>query len=128
MKIIRWVLGRIILLVELLTTPKGVIRNKVKQNEIDEKTENYSIYQFKACPFCVKVRKKINKYSLNIEYRDAKNDVNHRADLETLGGKVKVPCLRITNKNGQDQWIYESRAIIENIEELVSDLDELVTV
>jgi len=123
MKIIRWVLGRIILFIELLTTPKGVVRDKATQNKIDEITKNYSIYQFKACPFCVKVRKTINKHSLNIEYRDAKNDINYRTELESKGGKLKVPCLKI----GEDKWIYESDAIIEHIEELIADIDELVT-
>ena len=123
MKIIRWVLGRIILFIELLTTPKGVVRDEATQNKIDEITKNYSIYQFKACPFCVKVRKTINKHSLNIEYRDAKNDINFRAELESKGGKIKVPCLKI----GDDKWIYESDAIIEHLEELVADIDALVT-
>ena len=123
MKIIRWILGRIILFVEMLTTPKGVVRDEITQNKFDEITANYKIYQFKACPFCVKVRKAINKNSLNIEYLDAKNDKNHRADLESQGGKIKVPCLRI----GDDKWIYESDAIIEYLEGLVSDLEEPVT-
>ena len=120
MKIIRWILGRIILLVELLTTPKGVVRDEVLQNKVDEITEKYSLYQFKACPFCVKVRRTINKNSLTIEYRDAKNDHNHRNDLEVQGGKVKVPCLRIFDDNGNDQWIYESNAIIEHLEEVAA--------
>ena len=123
MKIIRWILGRIILFIELLTTPKGVVRDEITQNKIDEITANYKIYQFKACPFCVKVRKTVNKNSLNIEYLDAKNDKDHRAELDSQGGKIKVPCLRI----GDDKWIYESDAIIEHLEELVSDLEEPVT-
>jgi len=123
MKIIRWILGRIILFIELLTTPKGVVRDEITQNKIDEITANYKIYQFKACPFCVKVRKTVNKNSLNIEYLDAKNDKDHRAELDSQGGKIKVPCLRI----GDDKWIYESDAIIEHLEGLVSDLEEPVT-
>ena len=119
MKIIRWVLGRIILFIELLTTPKGVVRDESAQSEIDSKTKNYSLYQFKACPFCVKVRKTINKHSLNIEFRDAKNDKNYREELESQGGKVKVPCLRILNNNGEDKWVYESNAIIEHLENMV---------
>ena len=120
MKAIRWILGRIILFIELLTTPKGVVRDQETQLKIDEKTENYSLYQFKACPFCVKVRKTINKQSLSIEYRDAKNDTDHRSDLETHGGVIKVPCLRILDENGSDKWLYESDAIIEHLEELTT--------
>ncbi len=120
MKIIRWVLGRIILVFEFLTTPKGVVRAENEQNEVDKKTKNYSLYQFKACPFCVKVRKTINKNSLTIEYRDAKNDEAHRQELETKGGKVKVPCLRILKDDGGDEWLYESQAIIAHLEEVAA--------
>ncbi|HFE39587.1 MAG TPA: glutaredoxin [Gammaproteobacteria bacterium] len=120
MKIIRWMLGRVILLLELLTTPKGVIRNEVAQEKLDEITQKYSLYQFKACPFCVKVRKIIHKNSLSIEYRDAKNDQEYRNELATGGGKVKVPCLRILDEKGEDKWIYESNAIIAHLEEVAA--------
>lgn len=121
MKIIRWVLGRIILFIELVTTPKGVVRDENLQNIIDQKTAGYSLYQFEACPFCVKVRKTINKHSLNIEYRDAKNNLEFRQELESLGGKVKVPCLRMKNEDGEISWLYESDTIIEHLEELISE-------
>jgi len=120
MKAVRWILGRVILFIELLTTPKGVVRNHEAQSKVDEKTENYSLYQFKACPFCVKVRRTINKHSLSIEYRDAKNDNDYRTELETQGGKVKVPCLRILDEKGDDKWLYESDAIIEHLEEIAA--------
>ena len=71
----------------------------------------YKLYQFKACPFCVKVRRAIKREGLNIETRDAKNNEQYRQELLEQGGKVKVPCLRI-EKNGQVQWLYESNDII----------------
>jgi glutathione S-transferase len=36
--------------------------------------------------------------------------------LEQLGGKFKVPCLRI-EENGQSTWLYESKAIIAYLDE-----------
>lgn len=120
MKIIRWFLGRIILLIERLTMPKGVARDEASQNEIDKKTEGYSLYQFEACPFCVKVRRTINKNSLTIEYRDAKNDKDHRSELAVNGGQIKVPCLRIFDDKGSEKWIYESNVIIEHLEEVAA--------
>ena len=120
MKIIRWVLGRIILLIEKLTMPKGVSRDELSQSEIDKKTKGYSLYQFEACPFCVKVRRTINKNSLTIEYRDAKNDKDYRTELAEHGGQIKVPCLRIFDDKGDEKWIYESNVIIEHLEEVAS--------
>ena len=51
--------------------------------------------------------------SLNIALRDAQNDPQHRAALLQGGGKIKVPCLKITDEGGDSQWLYESTAIIQ---------------
>ena len=75
-----------------------------------------SLYQYKACPFCVKVRRKLRKYSLNIELKDAKNNNAYKNDLKNLGGKLKVPCLRIENNKNDIQWLYESKDIINFLE------------
>lgn len=120
MKVIRWILGRIILLLEALTMPKGVVRDEISQTVVDKKTEQYSLYQFEACPFCVKVRRTINKNSLSIEYRDAKNNHSHRDALAEFGGQIKVPCLRIFDDKGEEKWIYESNTIIEHLEEVAA--------
>ena len=32
--------------------------------------------------------------------------------LATFGGKYQVPCLRITQENNEDNWLYESDDII----------------
>ena len=66
--------GNLILSLDYLTRPKPVIRELCEQNEIDDITSNMALYQFNACPFCVKVRRHMRKHSLNIELRDAKND------------------------------------------------------
>jgi len=108
------------LLIEKLTMPKGVSRDELSQSEIDKKTKGYSLYQFEACPFCVKVRRTINKNSLTIEYRDAKNDKDYRTELAEHGGQIKVPCLRIFDDKGDEKWIYESNVIIEHLEEVAS--------
>ena len=53
MKIIRWVLGQIILVLDFLTTPKSVVRDTVAQANLDNAMAKMSMYQFKTCPFCV---------------------------------------------------------------------------
>ena len=120
MTLLRWFLGTIILSVDFITRPKPIVRNIKKQNKINKLTSNLSLYQFNACPFCVRVRRKIRKYSLNIEYRDAKNNKKHKNDLKNLGGKLKVPCLRIKKNNDKVEWLYESKDIINY---LIKDLE-----
>ncbi len=112
MTMIRWILGRLILLVDALTAPRGITRPPEAQADLDRQTAHLSLYQFKACPFCVKVRRFLKRHTLNIETRDAKGDPQHREALLAGGGEIKVPCLRIKDGQGGSQWLYESDAII----------------
>ena len=112
MKFIRWFLGRLILIFDFFTRPKPILREKVEQDKLDAITSVYSMYQFHACPFCVKVRRQIRKYSLNIEFRDAKNNISFKEELFKDGGKHKVPCLRIDHDGAKTEWLYGSDNII----------------
>lgn len=116
MAIIRWVLGRIILLLNFIFSPSGTKRSAEDQQKLDEKTQSLTLYQFEACPFCVKVRRSIKRNSLNIQLKDAKNNPDNRQQLLEGGGAVKVPCLRI-EKQGEVTWMYESNDIIQYLEQ-----------
>ncbi|MCW8891496.1 MAG: glutathione S-transferase N-terminal domain-containing protein [Sedimenticola sp.] len=117
MAIIRWILGRIILLIDALTSPKGVIRPTGEQQALDTQTARLALYQFKACPFCVKVRRFLKQHSLNIETRDAKGNPLFREELLKGGGEIKVPCLRIEDEQGDIRWMYESAEIMKYLEQ-----------
>ena len=108
MKLIRWIIGRVILAVDFLTRPKPIVRDIKDQEFVDAKTTKMSLYQFNACPFCVKVRRQLRKHSLNIELRDAKNNPSFKKELIKEGGKHKVPCLRIEDANLNVRWLYSS--------------------
>lgn len=99
------------LLWELVTTPRGVVRVAEAQKEVDRESKNLVLYQFKTCPFCIKVRREINRLSLPIELRDAQKNQQHRADLLQGGGQIKVPCLQIRDEGGKVRWMYESTEI-----------------
>lgn len=116
MKLLRWVLGRIVLSVNFITSPKAIVREEAEQDKIDALTANMSLYQFSACPFCVKVRRKLKKHALKIELRDAKNNMMFKEELTSQGGKHKVPCLRIENDSEGVKWLYESDDIISFLE------------
>lgn len=114
---VRIILGPFMLLGELLSTPKGVERSSSAQQLIDEESKTMALYQFRTCPFCIKVRKELKRLSLNIEKLDALKDPAARADLQEGGGQIKVPCLRITDENGKHTWMYESDDIIAYLRE-----------
>lgn len=111
-KTLRIVLGPFMLLWEMLTTPKGIVRPADKQQQVDLQCQGLALYQFKTCPFCIKVRRTMRGLSLNIELRDAQYDPQHREALLQGGGQIKTPCLRITDEQGNSQWMYESDDII----------------
>ena len=109
---LRIILGPFMLLSELISKPKGIERTPEEQQRVDEQTQGLALYQFATCPFCIKVRKEIQRLSLKIEKRDALKDPQARAELEQGGGEIKVPCLRIPGEHGKDTWLYESDDII----------------
>lgn len=111
MKFIRIILGKIILLLDFIFTPRGVKRTSEDQQQVDNKAQDLTLYQFEACPFCVKVRREMKRQSVKIQLKDAKKDETAREELMTGGGRVKVPCLKI-NKDGQETWMYESSDIV----------------
>jgi len=108
---LRLVLTPFMLLSEKLSTPESVIRSAEEQVRADEASKDLALYQFKACPFCIKVRKEIARLGLNIETRDAQHNSQHRAALEAGGGRIKVPCLKIQQGDGSERWLYESDEI-----------------
>jgi len=108
---LRLVLTPFMLLSEKLSTPESVTRTAEEQVRADEASKDLALYQFKACPFCIKVRKEIARLGLNIETRDAQHNSQHRAALEAGGGRIKVPCLKIQQGDGSERWLYESDEI-----------------
>jgi len=115
MQAIRWILGRIILLINFLTPPRGVKRPAEQQAQIDAETKSLALYHYAACPFCVKVRRALKRNSLNIETRDAKRSEQFKQELLQGGGALKVPCLRV-EEGGEVKWMYESSDIISYLE------------
>lgn len=112
MFIIRWFVGALILFFEKVLSPKSIQRDEDSQAKINEETAKLTLYQFKACPFCVKVRMAMKRQGLNIETRDAKRSDEARGELLVGGGKLKVPCLKIEDDQGKESWMYESSDII----------------
>jgi len=116
MAIIHKILGAIILLLNWITTPRGIKRDDAAQSAIDASMSGLTLYQYKACPFCVKVRRAAKRASLNLTTKDAKRSDTAKAELLAGGGILKVPCLRIENTQGSVEWLYESSAIINYLE------------
>ena len=111
-KTLRLVLGPFMRVWEVLSRPKGIVRAPALQLDVDRQCSSLALYQFKTCPFCMKVRREMRRLALNIEQRDAQKVGMNRDDLVDGVGQPKVPCLKITDSAGNSQWLVESDAII----------------
>ena len=114
LKILREGSGRILIFLDWLIKPSITQRSPENQLIVDKRTELLKLYEFYACPFCIKTRRAIKRLNLNLETRDAKQG-DYRKELKLNGGKVQVPCLRIDNA-GEISWLYESNDIINYLE------------
>ena len=110
-KALRNILGQLIIFIDFITRPRKLKRSAEAQAAVQQSASNLALYQFHACPFCVKTRRTLHKLNVPVALRDAKNDTQARQELEQQGGRIKVPCLRI-EEDGQSTWLYESKAII----------------
>ena len=109
MAIIRLILGKLILFFDWVFTPRSVTREPAQQALIDGQTASLILYQYQACPFCVKVRRAMKRQGLKIETRDVKRNDAARDELLVGGGDLKVPCLRIDESERGVHWMYESK-------------------
>jgi glutaredoxin len=119
MKALRVGLGQLVILVDFLTRPSKKKRSPEAQAAVDESAKDLTLYQFQACPFCVKTRRTLRRLNVPVALRDAKNNELDRQTLLTEGGKIKVPCLRI-EEAGQTVWMYESKVIIDYLDKRFS--------
>ena len=112
-------MGSLILLLDSVFTPRPIQRESAVQAGMDRATANLVLYQFEACPFCVKVRRAIRRLNLKIEKRDIKKFPTFSEELLKGGGQRQVPCLRITAVDGSQRWLYESSDIVAFLETVV---------
>lgn len=115
-KALRVGLGQLIVFIDFITRPRKQKRTPEAQANVAQAAASMALYQFHACPFCVRTRRTMHRLNLPIALRDAKNNEQHRQALLNQGGAIKVPCLRI-DENGGTTWMYESKAIMQYLEE-----------
>ncbi|MDX8390936.1 MAG: glutathione S-transferase N-terminal domain-containing protein [Mariprofundaceae bacterium] len=112
LKLFREGVGGLMAFISFLTRPHKIKRGDANQLEAIEKSKSMSIYQYFACPFCIKTRRAVHRLNVPIQYRDAQlRNGEHREVLEREGGQIKVPCLRI-DQGEETTWLYESNDII----------------
>lgn len=120
-KALRVGLGQLIVFGDWISRPAKRKRDPAAQALVEQQARGLSLYQFHACPFCVKTRRTLHRLNVPVALRDAKHDPVHRQALLEGGGRVKVPCLRI-EEDGKTTWMYESKAIIAYLDKRFSGI------
>lgn len=116
LKVIRNGLGSLIAGIDCLTRPAKKQRSPEAQAQVDEAAKSLALYQFNACPFCIKVRRAMHKLNVPVPLRDINKSSVDEQELIQKGGSRKVPCLRIIEADGSEFWMYESNDIIQYLE------------
>ncbi|MEP0355030.1 MAG: glutathione S-transferase N-terminal domain-containing protein [Paraglaciecola sp.] len=112
--LLRNMLGSIIAAIDLVTRGPKKKRTPEAHQEIAKDIDKLSLYQFFACPFCIKTRRVMHRLNLPIVRRNASKSP-YREELLQGGGKVQTPCLRIEHEDSVE-WLYESSDIISYLE------------
>ena len=92
------------------------LRSPEEQARIDAECARLALYQFRSCPYCVKVRRAFNRLGISIAIRDIRMEPPFKEELLREGGKGQVPCLRIEEEDGSVRWLYESYDIVKYLE------------
>ncbi|MFT6269437.1 MAG: glutaredoxin [Alphaproteobacteria bacterium] len=109
--LLRNLVGGILVFFDLITRGTKLKRSAEVQQQVNKEVQELSLYQFFACPFCIKTRRAIYKMNLPIVKHSASKGSPYRDDLLAGGGKIQTPCLRIET-DGEVKWLYESSEIV----------------
>lgn len=73
-----------------------------------------TLYQYEMCPFCARVRAKLDELGLDYEKVNVSPDPNEerRAQVIEQSGCKTVPVVHITTDEGDALWMGESGDII----------------
>ena len=110
-------MGSLIAGIDCITRPAKKQRSPEAQAQVNEQAASLSLYQFHACPFCIKVRRALHKLNVPVALHDVNKNPAYEQELIEGGGKRKVPCLRIIKEDGSVHWMYESNDIIQYLED-----------
>lgn len=111
-KVLRNAVAMPIIFIDWVTRPKPIERSDDQQRLVEQELQSMTLYQLYGCPFCIKTRRTLKRLNLPMEIRSVQQGSPYRTELEQGGGRIQVPCLKVSGPQG-DQWMYESSDIIQ---------------
>lgn len=83
--------------------------------------QDLTLFYSPYCGFCVYVLKAMQAMDVEMNMRNVNEERGHRRELIQGGGRGMVPCLRITEPDGSERWMYESRDIVRYLTDRFSE-------
>lgn len=77
-------------------------------------TPRLSLYWFRGCPWCERVRAAITDLGLEVDERNIREHSEHAAAMREATGRGTVPVLRIDTEKGSE-WLGESADIVRRL-------------
>lgn len=87
-------------------------RSAEEQCAADQAAHQLTLYHFRSCPYCNRVRRAAHRLNIPMPLRDIHAEAAAYQTLVTEGGRQTVPCLYIGDRNN-GKWLYESADIID---------------
>lgn len=115
MAIVRMILRFFVIMSDKLRPVSAIEITEEQQTQINKITKDLILYHYPACPFCVKVARKMRVLNMTMEKRDPRIEP-FKSELMQGGGEQQVPCLKI-GKGDDAIWMYESSEIIMYLED-----------
>lgn len=72
----------------------------------------FALYYYDSCPYCQRVLHALPNLKVDVEKRNVKNEPQWHQEKLAATGSSQVPCLKITDDSGKEQWMFESADII----------------
>lgn len=96
---------------------KTVGEGEKEEREVSSNAEGLALYQYRGCPFCMRVEHAVARLGVEIELRDTLRSPERARELIEATGHRTVPVLRIDEPDGEVRWLPESADIIAYLEE-----------
>ncbi len=71
------------------------------------------LHQFQSCPFCAKVRRKLEELDLAYETKEVPRDRAERTEIKELSDQIKVPVI----EDSDGTVVNDSSKIVEYLDE-----------
>lgn len=96
---------------------KPVSRSIEEQCSLDRESRRIQLYFCKTCPISIKIKRRCKQLGLRIVEKDIERVNAYRNELIHAGDAVRVPCLRIEGRQGQEtRWLSSNDQIMQYLE------------